>query len=138
MIKAELDHQLVVSVQDRVGTLAEVTQVISSSGINLVAICAYAVDNKGHIMFVSEDNQKARQLLAKRGYDLREEEVVLLTLDNKPGTLQALAAQIADAGIDITLIYGSVAKGEKVSRIVLISEDNRAVLTAIKFRKNAR
>ena len=133
MSKAVLDRQLIITVDNKVGTLAEVSKVVSASGINLVAVCAYAVDNKGVIMFVSEDNKTAKKLLSDRGYDVREEEVILLTVDNKPGSLQAVTQKIAAAGIDLTLIYGSVEKKGKTSRIVLISEDNDAVLTAIKI-----
>ena len=131
MSKAVLDKQLVITVNNRVGTLAEVTDVVSSSGINLIAICAYAVENHGVIMFVSDDNQKAKKLLKAKKYDLREEEVVLLSIDNKPGALQTVTEKIAEAGIDLTLIYGSVDKKAKTSRIVLISEDNKVVLKAI-------
>lgn len=132
MIEAILGKQLIITVDNKVGTLAEVSGVVSSSGINLVAVCAYAVDNKGVIMFVSEDNKKAAKLLKEKKYNVREEGVILLTLDNKPGELQRITKKIAEAGIDLTLIYGSVEKKGKTSRIVLISEDNEAVLARIK------
>lgn len=132
MTNAVLGKQLIITVDNKVGSLAEVSEVISSSGINLIAVCAYAVDNKGVIMFVSEDNKTAKKLLKAKDYNVRDEEIVLLTVDNKPGSFQAVAQRIAAAGIDLTLIYGSVEQKGKTSRIVLISEDNRAVLTAIK------
>ncbi|MFC1646397.1 hypothetical protein ACFL2Y_04380 [Candidatus Omnitrophota bacterium] len=132
MTKAALNRQLIITVDNKVGTLAEVSEVVSSSGINLIAVCAYAVDNKGVIMFVSEDNKQAKKLLKEKDYDVREEEIVLLTVDNKPGSLQAVTQRIANAGIDLTLIYGSVEQKGKTSRIALISEDNRAVVTAIR------
>ena len=135
MVNAVLDKQLIITVDNKVGTLAEVSSVVSSSGINMIAICAYAVDNKGFIMFVTEDNNRAKELLKVKGYNVREEEVILLSLRNKPGELQAITKKIADAGIDLTFIYGSVEKKRKVSQIVLISENNKAVLTAIKIAK---
>src|SRR3989338_11078744 len=101
MVDAVLDKQLVVTVTNKIGTLAELTSIISSCGINLIAICAYAVDNKGVIMFVSEDNQQALRLLKNRKYDVREEEVLLFSLDNKPGTLQSITEKIAQIGIDL-------------------------------------
>jgi hypothetical protein len=132
MIKAALDKQLIITVDNKVGTLAEVSGVVSSSGINLVAVCAYAVDNKGVIMFVSEDNAKAKKLLKEKKYEVREEGVILLNLDNKPGALQSITKRIAEAGIDLTLIYGSVEQKGHTSRVVLISEDNEAVFALIK------
>ncbi len=133
MVKAALDKQLVITVDNKVGTLAEVTNVISASGINLVAICAYGVDNKGVIMFVSDNNNQAKKLLKAKKYDVREEEVILTTLDNKPGALQAIADRIADAGIDLNLIYGSVDKSGKTSRVVIIAEDNNGVMAIMKM-----
>ena len=47
--------------------------------------------------------------------------------------------KIAEAGIELKLIYGSVDKDQEVSRIVLISEDNMDVLMVIKsiFGRNS-
>lgn len=133
MFNATLGQQLVITVKDEVGALAEVTSVIATAGINLIAVCAHAVDNKGVIMFVSENNEQARRLLNAKGYEVREEEVVLVSIENKPGTLQALTKKIAEEGINLTLIYGSVDKKAKASPVVLISEDNQACLTSIKI-----
>ena len=133
MITATLDKQLMITVNNKVGTLAEVTQVISSAGINLVAACAYAIDNKGFIIFVTEDNESALKLLEEKGYNVREEEVVLASLGNEPGVLQKISEKIADAGIDLTLLYGSVEKGNKTSRLVLVAEDNQSLLSIVRM-----
>ena len=132
MTDAILGTQLMITVSNKMGTLAEISSIVSSSGINLMAICAYAVDNNGFIMFVTEDNKKAKKILEAKKYDVREEEVVLLTLANKPGSLQTVAQRIADCGIDLTLAYGSVERKGKKSEIVLVAENNNAVLAAIK------
>jgi len=134
MYKAELYTQLMIYVNNEVGKLAEVTRVISASGINLIAVCAYAVDNTGVIMFVTEDNEKAKKLLKTKKYDVREEEVVLISVQNKPGALESITKKIAEAGIDLTLLYGSVESKGKSSRIVLISENNDAVLMALESK----
>lgn len=133
-MKAVLDKQLTVTVSNKVGSLAEVSHVISSSGINLLAICAYGVDNKGVIMFVSDNFAVAKRLLKAKQYDLREEEVVLISLDNKPGTLQTITQKVADAGIDLNLLYGSVDSQGKTSRVALISENNNAVMTVLNMK----
>jgi len=133
MVSVELDRQLMISVDDHVGTLAEVTSMISASGINMIAICAYAINKTVAIMFVTEDNNAARKILEEQGYNVSEEEVILLSVENKPGALQAVTNKIAEAGINLKLIYGSVAKEGKVSRIVLISENNMDVMMMIKM-----
>ncbi|MFH1359834.1 MAG: ACT domain-containing protein [Candidatus Omnitrophota bacterium] len=132
MVKAKLEKQLMISVENKVGALADVSQIISLAGINLIAVCGYVIDNKGFILFVTEDNKKAKALLMGKNYNIREEEVVLVTLDNKPGSLQNLARRIADEGIDLNLIYGSADAKGKSSQLVLVSEDNQGVLNIVK------
>ena len=132
MINAILDSHLMIKVNNKVGTLAEISNVISASKINLIAINASAVDNVGHLYFVTENNAEAKRLLKQKKYDVREEKVVLVTLDNKPGALQGVTTKIAQAGIDLTLIYGSVEKEGIISRVVMISENNEALLMAIR------
>ena len=133
MTKAVLERQLIITVDNRVGTLAEITSLVASSKINLIAMCAYAVDNKGVIMFVCDNSNEAKKLLKSKRYDVREEEVILLSVSNKPGALQAISQQIADVGIDLTLVYGSVDQNAKTSRMVLVTEDNESVLMALNF-----
>jgi hypothetical protein len=113
--------------------LAEVCGIVSDAGINIIAACAYAVDNKGFILFVSEDNKRAQRFLKDNKFNVREEEVICLTIDNKPGALKAVTKNIARAGIDLTLLYGSVNKKSKTSEIILVSEDNKAAMMVIKL-----
>lgn len=133
MTSADLDKQLIVTVNNRVGSLAEVAGVVSSSGINLVAVCAYGVDSKGVIMFVAEDSAGAKKLLKAKGYDVREEEVILVTLDNKPGTLKIVTEKISHLNIDINLLYASTGSKAKTSRVVIVTENNKTALAALKL-----
>jgi hypothetical protein len=132
MINAILDSQLMITVNNKVGTLAEVTSVIAASKINLIAVSASAIDNVGHIYFVTENNKEAKKLLQTKKYEVAEESCVLVTLDNKPGALQSVTTKIAQAGIDLTLIYGSVEKEGIISRVVMIAEDNQSLLLAVR------
>ncbi len=132
MIKAELGRQLMINVDNTVGSLAEVTSVVSASSINQIAICAYSVGKKVAIMCVTEDNNAAKKLLEDQGFLVQEEEVVLLTIDNKAGSLQRVTDKIAEAGVDLKLIYGSVSPGQESARIVIIAENNLDVIMVIK------
>ncbi len=132
MIHVELGRQLMVIVNNKVGTLAEITSIIASSRIDLIAICAYAVNDTVSVMFVSDDNNEAKRLLEARKYKVQEEEIVLLSMDNKPGTLQTITKRIAQAGIDLRLIYGSVHQDAEICRLVMISSHNLDVTMLIK------
>jgi len=124
MIRAVLERQLMIQVNNDVGMLAAVTSIITSTGINLLANCAYAVDNKAAFMFVTDDNNGARKLLEANNINVQEEEVILLSIDNKPGVLRAVTDKMAEAGINLTLMYGSVDPGAEIARLVMVSKNN--------------
>jgi len=132
MIKAELNRQLMVKVNNKVGSLAEITSAVSKAKINMLALCAYEIDNMVAIMFVTEDNNKAKKLLEEHNYEVQEEEIILLSIDNKPGALQSIIERIADEGFELSLMFGSVDKDSVTSPIVIISNNNLDVLMLIK------
>ncbi|HLF17779.1 MAG TPA: hypothetical protein VI749_02680 [Candidatus Omnitrophota bacterium] len=132
MIQAELAKQLMIRVNNKVGSLAQIVSVISSRGINMVALCAYEIGQMVAIMFVTEDNNAAKQLLEKHGVAVVEEEVIILTVDNKAGALQHVTDKIAEAGIDLALMYGSAAQSAETCSIVLIAKNNLDVMMLIK------
>jgi len=132
MIKAVLERQLMIYVNNDVGMLATVTSIITSTGINLLANCAYAVDKKAAFMFVTDDNNGARKLLEAQNINVQEEEVILLSIDNKPGVLRSVTDKVAEAGINLTLMYGSVDPGAEIARLVLVSKNNLDVIMLIK------
>ncbi len=131
MANAILGKQLMVSVNNKVGALSEAAGIVSEAGINLVAVCAYVIDNKGFILFVTDDNNRAKGVLKSKKYEVSEEEVIIVTLDNKPGTLKAVTAAISNIGVDLTLLYGSVEEKGKTSKVVIVSENNKLALAAL-------
>ncbi len=132
MIKAVLGKQLMLSINNDAGMLAAVTSVLTSTGINLLANCAYAIDNRASFMFVTDDNNAARKLLESHNINVQEEEVILLSIDNKPGVLRAVTDKMAEAGINLTLMYGSVDSGAEIAHLILVAENNLDVMMLIK------
>ncbi len=132
MIKAVLERQLMIQVDNDVGMLAAITSIITSTGINLLANCAYAVDKKAAFMFVTDDNNGARKLLEAQNIKVQEEEVILLSIDNKPGVLRAVTDKLAEEGINLTLMYGSVDPSAEIARLVMVSKNNLDVMMLIK------
>lgn len=132
MVKAELARQLMVRGDNEIGMLAKITRVISQANINLVALCAYSIENNVAVMFVTDDNNEAKRLLEAKGYDIQEEEVILLSIDNQPGALQRVTDKIAEAGVDLALVYGSVDESAEINRSVIISNNNLEIMMIIK------
>ncbi len=136
MIKTvELGKEIVVTVVNKIGALADISKIITGQGINIDAIAGCAVDNEAKLAFVTNDNLQAVDALKKAGYNsLKEEEVVIAELENKSGALKLITADLAGQGIDIKHIYGTVCScpANCPAKIVLCTSDNKKALAVLK------
>lgn len=132
MYKADLNRQLMIRTDNEVGSLSEVTAIITQAEINLLALCAYEVSGNVAIMLVTDDNNGAKNLLVKSGYHVEEEEVILLKVPNTPGSLQVIIDKFRESGINMHLLYGSASYDNESSLVVIIAEDNLDAMMVIK------
>jgi hypothetical protein len=59
------------------------------------------------IRLITDNPNKALELLGKSGYQVKIQEVIGLVLANKPGILNKISREFGDAGINISYTYGS-------------------------------
>jgi hypothetical protein len=59
------------------------------------------------IRMITDNPDKAVQVLTKAGYQVKIQEVIGLVLDNEPGVLNKISKRFGDAGINIAYTYGS-------------------------------
>jgi hypothetical protein len=78
MLKTNIavEKELVVKVQDEVGSAMKVTAALAKSGVNIKAICGYSVDGDAHLRIVTNDNEKAKGALSAAGIAADEHNVV--------------------------------------------------------------
>ncbi|MHA2226889.1 MAG: ACT domain-containing protein [Candidatus Hodarchaeales archaeon] len=104
--------------EDRPGRLADLGEVLGKAGVNIEGLCGVQLEGKGHIHFVVEDHETAKKALQKKGIEIiAERDVLVLDIESiagKPGTGGEINRKLAEAGININLIY--------------LAENNRIVL----------
>lgn len=97
---------LTVIMEDRPGTLADMGEALGVAGINIDGVCGLPCEGKGVIHIIVEDAADARRVLEGSGFEVSDErEVLLLKVENRPGSLGESARKIADAGVNIEFIY---------------------------------
>ena len=134
MVKsAQLAKQIVVTIANKVGILAEISKLVADHGINVEAVAGYAINNEAKIMFLTSDNQRVTDALRKAGYSsIKEEEVVVVELENKAGALKNITGVLVDQGIDIKQVYGTACAAGCPAKIILSTSNNDKVLVALK------
>lgn len=112
--------QITVTAESKPGVLAKVSEVLASAGINIVAVCAGDVTGRGKIRLVVSDPSRARQVLAAAKIRCGEEPALLLSMEDRPGTLAGIAAKLAAAKINIKCAYATTAGGGGKAQVVVV------------------
>lgn len=118
-------QQLTVTAANRPGTLARIGELLAENKINITG-----VDSSGprrQIRLMVNNPAKALRVLRQARLRARVEDVVVVTLSDRPGALGRVARKLADRRININYAYGTVARGAKRAAIVLgVSKPRRA------------
>jgi hypothetical protein len=122
--------ELKVTADDRVGVISDVTHFLAERGINVENFCAYTAGGKAFTYLLTDDNEKAKRILAEQGFLVEEREVIVLSLWNRPGSLSHVAALFKRKGINLQSVYGTSSSGGEKMTMIFLSEDNEKALEA--------
>ncbi|MBI4706455.1 MAG: hypothetical protein HY761_00815 [Candidatus Omnitrophica bacterium] len=134
MIKTvKLSKELVVTVINKIGILADMSKIVSDHGLNIEAVAGYATNNEAKVMIVTDDNLRAGDALRKAGYNsIKENEIIILELENKSGALRQITSSLAASGIDIKQVYGTACTAGCPAKIVLSTSNNEKAFLVFK------
>lgn len=109
--------------EDRPGMLAKAIGALSGAGINIEG---YA-EIEGVVHVLTTNAPMARQALDEGGFRvIREQEVVLVPVEDRPGSAAQAFQRIAAAKVNVRFSYLATR-----NRLVIGSDDLQAVLTAV-------
>jgi hypothetical protein len=110
---------LVIEVENEPGALARVATAVSDGGVNIAAATCTSPRDRAQLHILVKHPEAAKHALATAGVTVTSErEVVVVDAHDRPGELADLTRRIAEAGINLDLVY--VATG---TRIVFGSPD---------------
>ena len=113
---------LTVILRDRPGELARLGEVTGAAGVNILGLAAFTGEGRGviHLLFDDDDAARARAAIEDAGLGLADDrEVLVVDVNDKPGTLGEMARELAEAGVNIELAYAAYGG----VRIVIATDD---------------
>jgi hypothetical protein len=121
---------LAIALDNRPGALAEMGEALGKAGVSVEGGGAWVVDGKCVAHFLFKDGAAARKALEAKGIKVvAERDVVVQRLKQTvPGQLGQLSRRMADAGINIEVIYS-----DHANQLILVvdnTEKARAVAKA--------
>ena len=97
---------LVIDIENTPGALAQVAAAISDAGVNIAAATCLGQGERAELHILVPHAEAARHSLAISHVAVtREREVVVVDVEDRPGVLADLTRQIAQAGVDLDLVY---------------------------------
>ena len=131
--KVTLGKELVVTTENKVGILANIAKLMADHDINIEGVAGYGDAKEAKIMLVTDDNLRAGDALRKAGYaQIRESEIIMLDLINKPGALKGVTAKLAADNIDLRYCYGTICSEGCPARLILATNANEKAFVLLK------
>ena len=107
MPRANLSKELIVEISDKQGIFSDIYSAVADVGVNINAICAYAVSDKAFFRLLTSDNAKAKNSLVKKGFKVEEKEVVTVILEDKIGQAKELSLKLKEGKVNLYSLYGT-------------------------------
>ena len=123
--------QLTVFVQNKKGTVVEVTDILAKNNINLRALSIAETQDFGILRLIVSDETAAEKVLAENGYVIKVIDVVGVKIGDAPGKLTAALDVLDKANINVEYLYAFMARTEKHAYVVLRVEDNAVAEKAL-------
>ena len=118
--------QISVFVQNEPGRLLEFTDVLTKAGINMTALNLADVTDYGIVRVIVDDTEQAVAVLKENNYNVIVNDILCVDVTDEPGTLHQILVKLADAGLNISYMYGFSNAG-KASLVFKVDDLSKAI-----------
>lgn len=122
---------LVVVAEDKIGLLADISYVLGKSKINIEGVSVNVIGGKAVVGVVVKDDIKAKDVLTRSGYTVMETGVIVIKLEDKPGSLSEITKKLAEEGVAIQNVH-IISKNGKYAVLALIVDKEKKARVLLK------
>ena len=124
-------HQISVFLENRIGQLAEITQLLANDGIDIRALSIAETSDYGLARMIVDDSYKASSILLQHGDILSMTPVWAVEVPDRPAGLSELLAVLADAHVDVEYMYSLFTNKNGHAYMILRISDEPTFLDAL-------
>ena len=129
-MKVTVITQYSIFLPNRPGALARLAELFSQAGVNMVGIASEVRDDSGLVRVALEGEGDHSAVLSKAGFASVENRLLSVEVGDKPGQLALITKRLADAGVNITTVYGT-ALGHNAARILIAVDKIEPAVAAL-------
>lgn len=122
--------QFDVYVQDRPGEILRVAEALAHNAVNIRGIATDVGGGKPKVHIITDDEKSARSALKAAQLEFAEQEVIVVSMADRPGELAKLIKKLARGGINIHSLFmlGATTPMEEVAMTVDRMDDAKRLL----------
>jgi hypothetical protein len=105
------------------GELGRITTALGKAKVKISALICWSPGSESPVHFLVSSPAKAKRVLQELGVRVTEEEVLRVTVPDKPGVLGEIGARLGAENINIEYAYASIPTGGKKADLVLSVSD---------------
>lgn|SRR5574344_759061 len=124
--------QLSVFIENKEGRLKNALNVLSKENINIRALSVADSEKYGILRLIVNDNEKAKKALEKENLIVKETEVIVVGIPDKPNGLNHILEILEKDGINVEYIYAFVSTKADEAVVVMKIEDIEKGLKLLK------
>jgi hypothetical protein len=122
----EMVKQISVFLQNRPGTLAELTKILLDNEINMRALTVADTADYGIVRMIVDNPNKILKILKANEYLVSETDVIAVEAADKPGGLYEIATVLGEKYVNIEYLYTTLKQGKAIM-ILRVSDIETAV-----------
>ena len=119
-----MEKEFSVKLANKPGELARVAEVLQKDGVNIRSIATEP--NAEVVRIVTSDPEKSRRSFNQSNMQFSERNLLVAKLEDKPGELARISAELAKEGINIDAAYMLDKDANRVHVALAVSDEDKA------------
>ena len=116
--------QISVFVENKTGKLAEITEILGAADVDIRALSIADTTDFGILRLIVDKPEKALEVLQQAECIVTVNQVIAVSIDDKPGSLSKVLQLLFDDGISIEYLYAFITRKKENAYVILRMEDN--------------
>lgn len=127
----DVRKQISIFLENKPGTLAEVTQSLQEDGINILAMTVSDTVDHAVVRMMVDKPGEAIHRLEEQNLLVVENDVIIVDLENEPGALADMSKRLANHGINIEYAYCTASPAQKKGMMITRVDNPEKALEAL-------
>ena len=120
--------QISVFIENKEGRIKKAIDTLANAGVNIRALSVGDTTKYGILRLIVSDNEKAIKSLEDDGFIVKESEVIVIAVPDKPNGLNSTLAILDNADINLEYIYAFVSSNPDEAIVAMKVEDTQKAI----------